>query len=180
MKKYLAALAVVVFASTSSFAQTAPAVDPVTAEATRQMFDAMKARDMMVASLETMERALSAQMRQSLTGAIDKDSRLTAQQRKEALAGAEKTLLETQAQMRELFSDGSLIDEMLTELIPVYASIYTLDEIRQLSAFYQSPLGQKMLVSTPRLVPEVMQISSRVLMPRIQKLRAQGPVNKQP
>jgi hypothetical protein len=48
------------------------------------------------------------------------------------------------------------------------------DEIHQMSAFYQSPVGQKMLATTPKLMSEMMAINNRVVIPRIQKLMAQA------
>jgi hypothetical protein len=49
-----------------------------------------------------------------------------------------------------------------------------LDEIRQLSAFYMSPLGQKMLNSMPTVMSRSMEIANRVLMPRVQNMVAQS------
>ena len=46
--------------------------------------------------------------------------------------------------------------------------------IRQLSAFYASPLGQKMQAKMPELMNRSIQISQRVMMPRIQKAMAQS------
>jgi hypothetical protein len=63
---------------------------------------------------------------------------------------------------------------MLAEMVPLYADTYTLDEIRQLSAFYASPLGQKMLANMPKLMSRSMEISNRVMMPRMQKMMAQS------
>jgi hypothetical protein len=76
--------------------------------------------------------------------------------------------------MHALFSDPTLVDDMIAEMVPLYAETYTLDEIRQLTAFYASPLGQKMQANMPALMSRSMEISQRVMMPRIQKAMAQS------
>jgi len=62
------------------------------------------------------------------------------------------------------------MEEMLDALVPLYANTYTLEEVRQMSAFYQSPVGQKMLATTPKLMGESMAISNQIMAPRINKL----------
>ncbi|TFW34489.1 DUF2059 domain-containing protein [Massilia horti] len=173
MKKYLVALAVVVFTGAASFAQAAPAFDPAVAQATKQMFASMKMRDVLVASIKQAELAFPGQVRQMMTSMINNDASLTAERQKEALAKIEKVLPTLEARTHEIFSDQSMIDEILEQSIPVYASIYTVDEIHQLSAFYHSPLGQKMLANTSKLSAESIGISNRVMMPRLEKLMAQ-------
>jgi hypothetical protein len=75
-------------------------------------------------------------------------------------------------QSHAVFSDPTLVDDMLAEMVPLYAETYTLDEIRQLTAFYASPLGQKMQANMPALMNRSMEISQRVMMPRVQKAMA--------
>jgi hypothetical protein len=76
--------------------------------------------------------------------------------------------------MQKVFTDPTLVDDMIAEMVPIYAETYTLDEIRQLTAFYASPLGQKLQAKMPELMSRSMQISQRVLMPRIQKAMAES------
>jgi hypothetical protein len=47
------------------------------------------------------------------------------------------------------------------------------DELRQMTALYRSPLGQKMLATMPQLMAECAEISNRVMMPRVQKTLVQ-------
>lgn len=44
------------------------------------------------------------------------------------------------------------IGEFLERVVPVYDSLYTLDDVRQLIAFYETPLGQRVLETQPRLM----------------------------
>jgi hypothetical protein len=50
------------------------------------------------------------------------------------------------------------IDELLYACIPAYNNYYTHNEIKELIAFYESPLGRKMVEVTPLLTQETMLI----------------------
>ncbi|MFC5549531.1 DUF2059 domain-containing protein [Massilia aerilata] len=174
MKKHLAAIvSAFAFATVPAFAQTKPALDPAAVQATRQMMEAMKIREVMIQSLKQAEQAMPAQIRGSLTSLVQNDKNLNAQQKQAALADLEKKLPALLAANHALFSDASLVDEMLQEMVPLYAETYTVDEIHQLSAFYGSPVGQKMLANMPKLMTQSMAISNRIMMPRIQKMMEQ-------
>jgi hypothetical protein len=177
VKKSLAAIAsaIVVLCAPAAFAATpVPSADPAVVAATKQMMASMKMRDVMLASLKQMDQQMPAQLRASMTGMIDGAADATAEQKAAAHKKLDEALPTLVAQMHGLLSDASLIDEMLAEMVPLYAETYTLDEIRQLSAFYASPLGQKMLANMPTLMSRSMEISNRVMMPRIQKMMAQS------
>jgi hypothetical protein len=72
-----------------------------------------------------------------------------------------------------MISDPALLDEIIAEMVPLYANTYSVAEIRQLAAFYQSPVGQKMLASMPKLMSEGLVISNRIIGPRVGKIVAQ-------
>jgi hypothetical protein len=113
-------------------------------------------------------------LRQALVASVEGDTTLSPQKKQEAMAKVESMLPRIAAEASELFNDPTLIDEILAEMVPLYARIYTVDEIHQLSAFYQTPLGQKMLASIPAIATESMAIGNRVTMPRIQKMMARA------
>jgi uncharacterized protein len=56
------------------------------------------------------------------------------------------------------------LDEMLSDMIPVYQRHFTKSEIEALTAFYSSPAGQKFLHEMPAVTSETM----RTVYPRIQ------------
>jgi hypothetical protein len=177
MKKHVAALASAVILSCapalSHAAAPMPSADPAVVAATREMLAAMKVHDMMVRTIASMEQQMPAQMRAGMTAAINGNPNLTPQQKAEQLKKAEEAARAATAQAHEVFSDPTLVDDMIAEMVPMYAETYTLDEIRQLTAFYMSPLGQKMQANMPMLMNRSMEISQRVMMPRIQKAMAQ-------
>jgi hypothetical protein len=174
MKKHLAAVAsAFAFSLVPMFAYAAPAADPAAIEASRQLMEVMKYRELVVMSLQQAEKLLPAQMKSVMTGMVENDTTITAEQKKAALAkiGAAEPAIVTQA--HALYADSSLVDDIVSETLPLYARTYTVDELRQMAALYRSPLGQKMLATMPQLMAECAEISNRVMMPRVQKTMVQ-------
>jgi hypothetical protein len=180
VKKSLAAIAsaIIVICAPAAFAATpASSADPAVVAATKQMMASMKIRDVMLASMRQVDQQMPAQLRASMSASIDSAPDMTAAQKADAHKKLDAALPTLEAQMHATFNDPSLIDDILAEMVPLYTDTYTLDEIRQLSAFYASPLGQKMLANMPTLMSRSMEISNRVMMPRIQKMMAQSAHN---
>ncbi|HEX8605922.1 MAG TPA: DUF2059 domain-containing protein, partial [Pseudoduganella sp.] len=72
--------------------------------------------------------------------------------------------------INRMYADPALVDEMLEAMVPIYARHYTVDEMRQMAAFYKTPVGQKSLRLMPQLMSEGMQVGQRIMMPRMNKL----------
>ncbi|SFD48890.1 DUF2059 domain-containing protein [Massilia yuzhufengensis] len=171
MKKFVVALtAAAAFAVLPSFALAAPAADPQATAAVKAMLDAMEMRKNMLAMYAEMQKAMPSIMRQQMVGLIQADPKLNAEQKKEAIAKAEKALPQVAQTVGKIFNDPALIDEMITEMVPLYTNNYTVDEIKQLTAFYKSPIGRKMMALSPKLSAEGMAIGQRVVTPRLGKL----------
>ena len=171
MKKFVLALSTAAaFAAFPSFALAAPAADAQAAAAVDAMFDAMEMRKNMTAMYAEMQKAMPAMMRQQAIGMIQADPKLNAEQMKEAIAKAEAMLPGVSQAIGKVFNDPALIDEMIKEMTPLYTNNYTVDEIKQLTTFYKSPVGHKMMALTPRLSAEGMAIGQRIMMPRLGKL----------
>ena len=49
-------------------------------------------------------------------------------------------------------------DDLINLMLPVYDKHYTLDDINGLLAFYQTPLGQKVIATMPQITQESMTI----------------------
>jgi hypothetical protein len=177
MKKTFAAIAsAIVLTCAPAFSQAAapmPSADPAVVAATKDMFAAMKVREMMTNMMAQMEQQMPIQGRAMRTAAINGNPNMTPQQKAEQLAKVDENVQAAVTEAHAVFSDPTLVDDMIAEMVPLYAETYTLDEIHQLTAFYASPLGQKMQATMPALMSRSMQISQRVMMPRIQKAMAQ-------
>jgi hypothetical protein len=176
MKHRLAAFAsAIAFACAPAFVQAAPAssASPALVDAAKQLLVTMKSRETMAAAFRQIETQMPAQMAAATRAAINNNPRLNDKQKAEALDKMQQSLAHTSARMHEMLADPTLIDEIIEQVVPLYAETYTLDELHQLSAFYASPLGQKMLNTMPQLMGRSMEISNRVMMPRIQKVVAE-------
>jgi hypothetical protein len=50
------------------------------------------------------------------------------------------------------------IDDLVLMLVPVYQKHMTIEDLRGLVEFYQTPLGKKFITSTPAIMEESMQV----------------------
>jgi uncharacterized protein len=174
MKKHLAAVAsAFAFSLVPMFAYAAPAVDPAAIEASRQLMEVMKYRELVIMSLQQAEKQLPAQMKSVMTGMVENDTTMSAEQKKAALAKVDASTPAIAKQAHALYADPSLVDDIVSETLPLYARTYTVDELKQMVVLYRSPLGQKMLATMPQLMAECAEISNRVMVPRIQKTMSQ-------
>lgn len=179
MKKTLAAvIASFAFAIPSvhaQTAQTAPAAaapDPAALQAAREMLSSMHYEDTAARMMQQISSQMPQMMQQSALAAINGNTKLTPDERKKAIEKLNAELPKMTAAMQSFFGDGTLIRELIAETAPLYARHFTADELHQLAAFYASPLGVKMMAEMPQIAGESMQISQRVMMPRIQAMAA--------
>lgn len=69
-------------------------------------------------------------------------------------------------------------DQFYALMVPVYARHFTAEEIRQLLAFYESPVGQKLVAQMPSLNADadeaVQQWNQQISRALVQQMRAKG------
>lgn len=148
----------------------AAAADPQTTAAVKAMLEAMEMRKVMAMSFSDMERALPTMLRSQAVSLIQSDTSMNAQQKGEAVARIDRALPAASKTVARIFKDPSLIDDMVAEMVPLYAKTFTTAEIKELTAFYRTPLGRKMMANMPRLSAESMAISHKVVTPRLNAL----------
>jgi len=49
---------------------------------------------------------------------------------------------------------GDMVPQMITEMVPVYAAVFTEEELVALVAFYETPLGRSIAEKSVRVMPE--------------------------
>lgn len=179
MKPSLAVIAsAILLVCAPAFAQTAAApattANPAVVAATHSMLATMRVRETMSTAFLQVEQQMPGQITASLTSAIRNDPKMSEQQKAEALVKLEQGMPELKRRLHGLFADPGLLDDMVKEMVPVYAETYSLEEIQQLTAFYASPIGQKMLAKMPQLMSRSMEIGNRVMMPRVEKFMTQS------
>lgn len=145
--------------------QAAPS--PAMKVAVRRMLDAMQFPQLTRSIFDQMLQSVPAMIRQSAQQQINSNPKLDEQRKARALASAEEEIPLAIATLTQVLADPTLIDELGDEMVPLYARFYTVPEVEQLTAFYKTPLGRKMLATMPQLSAESMAISQRVLIPRV-------------
>lgn len=176
MKKiFLALTASAALAGIPSFALAqagapAAASSPQADAAVKDLLQAMRVRETMAASFAEMEKQMPQMMRAQVTAVVNADPRMDAAKKQEALAKIEKMLPGMTQATSRLLRDPALIEEMMTEMAPLYAQNYTVSELKELAAFYRTPLGRKMMELTPRLTAESMALGQKVVAPRLNGL----------
>ncbi len=148
---------------------TAP-IDPAIEAAVRELLTSIKYRDLMQASLAQMLNAMPAMLKQAASSAVTADGTLSALQKKRALEKIDKELPRAVQALKSMFDDPNLLDELTAEIVPLYARHFTAQEIHQMSDFYKTPVGVKMLATMPAILNDSMQISQRVMMPRVGRM----------
>lgn len=143
----------------------APVTDAQTA-AVMAVLDAMDVRKTMAASFDEMERNMPAMMRSQ----IRSNPSMSADQKAEALAKFEKALPVLSQRLHQVLADPALLDEITKEMVPSYASAFTVGELKELAVFYRTPLGRKLIVTTPKLVFEGLAAGQKIMTPRLNKL----------
>jgi hypothetical protein len=48
--------------------------------------------------------------------------------------------------------------DLINKMMPIYDKYYSLDDLKAVNAFYQTPAGQRMLAATPKIMQESMQM----------------------
>jgi hypothetical protein len=174
VKKIFAAVAsAVLLVSASTFTSAAPLAssDPAVVAATREMLATMKTREMLAVILAEMEAQTRRERVMAAAQAIVA-GHPTPEQQAEQLKRANAKLEARDADVHARLSDPLLLDELIEELVPLYAETYTLDEIRQMTAFYASPLGRKMQAGAPALMKRSTEITRWYVMTRMPKTSA--------
>ncbi|TWI65275.1 hypothetical protein IP91_02682 [Pseudoduganella lurida] len=154
--------------STQPPAAVAP--DPKTSAAARDLLEAMNYRATTAAMMKQMIANMPAMMRGSAQNQIRSSTTLTEQQKTDKLAEVDRMVPQATAAMSKVLEDPKLADEMMGEMVPLYARHFTADEMKELATFYRSPVGRKSLQVMPQLLGEGMQFSQRLVAPRINKV----------
>jgi hypothetical protein len=133
MKKLFLALAFAALAATPALAQPAQP----SAEHVAVALETLNALDMQKQLDASIETALQLQFQQN------------------------PQLRELEGPMRQFFEKHMSWDALKDEYALIYARQFTVAELRQLAAFYRSPLGQKLAAATPTLMQEGAELGQR-------------------
>lgn len=148
----LASVSLLTVVPVTAMAETVavPAVeDAVTARKValiKRYFKAIEMDNLIGSMMQSMMPALAEQQRAS-SGASAEESKMVTD-----------AVIETMAEITPIYMD---------KLSVIYADAFTEDELVQMVAFYESPVGQSIVKKTPGLMPKTTQVMIE-LMPEIQ------------
>ena len=77
-------------------------------------------------------------------------------------------LVRIQAIVSEMLTESKLFEDLLDEMIPLYAKYFSQEDIRQMIEWYELPIGKKSIEIMPQLMQDVTEISMRYALERIQ------------
>ncbi len=166
MKKFVAAFALFITVS-SAWAQSAAPINPAAVTAVKELLVTMKYRELVANSFTELEKNMPAMMLQGATATINANTTLSEAEKQAAIEEVKKQIPTMAAEFGAMLRDEKLMDELFAEMTPLYARRFSVAEIKQIAAFYKTPVGRKMLSLTPEIMSESVQISQKIVMPRI-------------
>jgi hypothetical protein len=96
---------------------------------------------------------------------------LTKKQKADAIILATQSADRVSKRFKELIIEKINFTETMKEVFfPLYDKYFTESELKELVAFYKSPIGQKAISVTPNLLAEAMDMSNRVFTPKVLEL----------
>jgi uncharacterized protein len=76
--------------------------------------------------------------------------------------------------LTDVYTDSKTQAQLVALMAEAYLKVFTLEELRAMSAFYRTPTGHKVLVESPRLMSEVMPGMQALILPRLLKLNQEN------
>lgn len=152
MQRISQLLLLVVLALSPAWAQESTSNDaPATKEDIQQLFTTLHIRDQMheivqISAKESME-AVRESLKQKLPNLSDND-------------------LDRATSMTDAFLKNLDLNGMLDDMVPVYQRYLTKNDVAAMSAFYETPTGQKLLRNQPAMTAEAM----KAVQPRMEKM----------
>lgn len=80
------------------------------------------------------------------------------QMKSQLIAAFQKELPDVPQDYWDRFEKKLDMHELIEKIIPIYDKYYTLEDLKAVNAFYESPAGQKILSTLPQVMQEAMKI----------------------
>jgi hypothetical protein len=112
--------------------------------------------------LRQMSESVTANLKPAVELHLRKEAKLTPEERKRALDHLDEEVAAALPVMKAVFEDPALVAELELRLSTLYAKHFTPEELTQLAAFYQTPVGQKLLKHSEPMMRDMEQALSAV------------------
>lgn len=67
----------------------------------------------------------------------------------------------------------SMYEQIIKAMLPIYQKYLTLDDIKEIIRFYESPVGKKLADSNTKIAMEAMPVAQQIAMENMQKIQAE-------
>jgi hypothetical protein len=157
-------------------APSAPApapLPPITLEqrvAIKDLLEAMNTRDALTKAYGAVSQGLAPRMADAMNRQIETMPTLSADQKQKVRENIGPSFDAAVKQAATIVTDPKLVDETMDKMIPIYAKYFTLPEVKQLTAFYRTPIGIKTLTTKAQADGESFQAGAAIFTPRITAL----------
>lgn len=84
--------------------------------------------------------------------------KLMTQMKTQMISALQRQMPDVSEEFWTRFSRKMDMRELTEKIIPVYDKYYTLEDLKAVNAFYESPAGQKVLATLPQVMQESMKI----------------------
>lgn len=176
-------------AATSAYAQApakapapAPAVTPAPAAAPapatvtpeqraaiKELLDVTKARENLGRTFAAMAQSMPAQLAQAMNMQIEQ-AQISPEQKQKIRQNMNQPFADAVKDAQAIVNDPKNADQALDRMYAIYAKHFTADELKQMVAFYKTPVGAKTLVEMPAVINETMQTGIGLFQPKLTAL----------
>jgi uncharacterized protein len=87
--------------------------------------------------------------------------RIVSQMMTQLVASLKGSLTDVPEEFWTKFQEKVKAQDLLEEIIPLYDKYYSLEDLKAVNAFYESPAGKKILATLPQIMQESMKIGQQ-------------------
>ena len=146
---------------------------PVTPEARaaiKELLEITHVRDSLRKTYQTVGQNLPQQMAQAMNRSIEENVSLSAEQKQQVRERMNKSFEGAVKEAMQIVQDPKVVDDTVERVYPIYAKAFTPAEIRQITAFYKTPIGGKVISTMPQVFNESLQAGFALFQPRMNAL----------
>jgi len=178
-------------------APSAPAVAPVPVSpemraAIKDLFDAMNTRDGLTKAFGQFAQSLPQRIYEAVIQQLETNQALTPEQKQGIVQNIRPSFENAVKESQGIVTDPKMVQETMDKMVPIYARSFSLQEIKELTAFYRSAVGSKAQTVLPQanaeafaqenqtFAPRVSGIVDRLMKQQIDAAQANAPATKAP
>ena len=146
---------------------------PVTSEARaaiKELLEITRVRDSLRKTYMAMGQNLPQQMGQVMNRSIEENASLSAEQKQQVRERMNKSFEGAVKEAIQIVQDPKIVDDTVEKVYPIYAKAFTPAEIRQITAFYKTPVGGKVISTMPQVFNDSLLVGFSVFQPRLNAL----------